>query len=236
MSENFENRNEEENPIDERVWVAEEYLKKIEKDNGISQEIIAESLERLKRPLKRVDYKDFGEAEVKAENSEFSFSYILPSDQLKDEVDKYVFFKRLNDLCPDKPLELQDWRKLENMTFQVEDKKVSLLELLPENYNIIFNPSSEIFHGSVTDRNIYILGDITAPISIVTLLHEIGHIYDYKNSEKRSDNPQIEFGLHKETAETIRKERAASAFALKAMRPFLRKPQLKADVINFLEN
>lgn len=79
------------------------------------------------------------------------------------------------------------------------------------------------------------MGDITSPRSIVTILHEIGHVFDYRNIDSKGVEKLVTDHRHSRLAETLRKERSASAFAIKAIKPYLVHLGIKTDIINFLK-
>ena len=72
-------------------------------------------------------------------------------------------------------------------------------------------------------------GDITAPSTIVTLLHEIGHIKTPEEKlevASKKDGDRFHF-----LAERLQSERMANAFVLKHIRSFINDKRLKDDIL-----
>jgi len=213
---------------------AEDYLKRVAiKDNNISEKDLQESLDRLSKLLGKVDYKDADSVEVSDGNVEFGFSYSAPEKELNLGIERYAS-KYSSDVDFNKDyFNVENWKKLTSLSFQSGDVKKDLLAFLPENYSVVFCPTKEYSHGAVDSSCIYILGDMATPRSIITLLHEMGHIFDYMNKDRVQIGGSL---LHHGAAESVRRERTASAFVFRVMRPFLKDAQIKGDVINLLKN
>ena len=126
------------------------------------------------------------------------------------------------------------YRRAEHIVFEHENRKYDLTEVIPETYKIFVDRQSRAKYGSVDTRgNVFIYGDITTPKMVLILLHEIGHVVDNSRPGSRDvafDHPNADIALE------IRSERAASAFALKFMRPFIRDTQERKDVVNLLKH
>ncbi len=228
------------------VWSAEKYLKRtaMRKNEDTSEETlerVEEAIARLGKPLAEVKYQETGEVEVNANDAQFKFSYSLLDEENKRWIDNFTGGKMARNVDKEDFIKNADnWRSLDNLIFQVEGKEKNVLNSLPKNSSVFFCPSMEYAHGAAVDiyfadkYHIYIVGDITTPRSLVTLMHEIGHVFDYENHRKKGS--PIKGSYHHQTAEKIRRERAASAFALKMMRPFFKNKQFKEDAITFLKN
>jgi hypothetical protein len=86
-------------------------------------------------------------------------------------------------------------------------------------------------------RNICVIGDFAAPITLITLLHEIGHAWDFENLDKMNAERMVTDHMHANEAERLREERTASGFALKAIRPFFKTGNiLRKDALAFLKH
>lgn len=220
----------------------DDYLKRIElKDRDTSETEIEESLLRLSVPLQHVEYRESDTVEVTSDRVNFRFSYSLPNDFLVTGIKRYMR-ETLKEAQIDGPKrnqeESKNWRKLDRLSFSLGETEVDLLSILPSGYNILFCPKSSEFNGAIYlgYKKIYILGDITAPRSLITLLHEIGHIFDIENSEKPDAKTFLAQAENKDIALKLKGERGASAFAFKILRPFIIDSQFRRDVVNFLRN
>ncbi|MFH1233094.1 MAG: hypothetical protein V1649_00360 [Patescibacteria group bacterium] len=236
------------------------------KNEAVKEEIVKESVDRLKVPLKKIKYKKSDKVEVISNKINFNFSYsqidqideklkskidIYAKQKLKESAeaeiegvsDKFFIIKE-----PDKSfiIDLNNWKKLDSLIFKVGEEKKDVFDSLPKNSKIFFCPTKEYFSGQTSSdyenecweneqHAIYIIGDIACPCSIIILMHEMGHIFDMEN-KKTNKLHSLGLNCHYLTAEIIRRERTASAFAFKVMNPFLKDKQLKQDVINYLKN
>jgi hypothetical protein len=212
----------------------DEYLKKVEPKDDEDDFIPADELskivptllssERLNGPFRHIEYKDADTIDVPNDKIDFRFAYSIPGEKLKSCV-----AKQYGD--PDR------WRMLDNIIFKSNGADVDLIGVLPTGYNVLFCPEHQRFHGAVSlnDKIIYIFGDIATPKSLLTLLHEMGHAFDEEESRK-ADRAKIDSSkINYRIAEEVRSERAATAFALRILRPFLKDQKFKIDAINFLK-
>ena len=250
---NFE-QNSQEDSVKSDVWSPEKYLKRTAfRDKAVTEEVVEKSLSRLnvslpEKTIESSEDEDFI-VEVDAGDIKYNYSYSEAPKAAKSGITKYI---------EDRATGLQEnpwkknlignpnsWLKLDSLVFETGEIKKDVFASLPKNTEIFFYPAIDYFHGGMfwshsendSKYSIYIIGDMNCPRSIVTLMHEIGHIFDAENQRSGKESPLKEKqGIyHYDTAEKIRKERAASAFALKVMKPFLKDKQLGEDVINFLE-
>ncbi len=227
----------------------EEYLKRTAfKEKEISEEIIEESLKRLSVSLKEIKYQESDTVEIATNEVKFKFSYSpVKEEESKTEINRYVNKKYTG--LEGEPFEpfianLSNWRKLDSLTFYIRGEEKDVFSSLPKNSVIVFCPTTEHFHGVANSTHnlltkeskyqISIIGDMSCPRSIITLLHEMGHVFDEEN-KKKGYSSAIKEGYHYVTAEKIRRERTASAFAFKVMKPFLKNDQFKQDAINYLK-
>ena len=224
-----------------------EYLEKKLRDGEHSDGELRESLKRLSVPLKSIDYKEDGEVEVNTNEMSFSFTFSDIEKGDFDDVEDYINKQEKGVINGTDEAEKEKYKRIIKFVFQKDNYKKDIFDSLPTGTKIFFCPTEGIFHGSVMSdeqlsggkksrHRIFIIGDMSTPRSIMTLLHEMGHIFDYKNLEKFGIPSQMEKGTHSETAERLRRERVASAFAFKMARPFLTNRQLRRDALAFLKN
>ncbi|MCX6720921.1 MAG: hypothetical protein NTW11_03910 [Candidatus Staskawiczbacteria bacterium] len=192
---------------------------------------IKESLGRLDKPLAEVKYNDEGEVRINNDNINFRFVYSRVDEDKRDGIEEYLskipHKKQQNDIG--------NWRNLDQMFFNIDGADVNLLDVLPNGYKVLFCPEPGTIHGATDEKDkvIKVLGDIVTPRAIIIMLHEIGHTIDLANENR------LKFDLSKknyDVAEMIRRERTATAFAFKALKPFLKDQQFKNDVVNYLKN
>ncbi|MCR4311193.1 MAG: hypothetical protein NUV54_01310, partial [Candidatus Taylorbacteria bacterium] len=137
------------------------------------------------------------------------------------------------------PPEFQDfhnWREVDSLEIAgTNGQKVDIFDIMPERYNIFFTDSERQHNGAVHEwyKSIYLMGgDFAAPIRLLTLLHEIGHMWDKKNVDAGRVQPIVE-GRHHDLAEQLRQERAAAAFVLKIVRSVTASgDQLREDAVD----
>jgi uncharacterized protein (UPF0335 family) len=134
---------------------------------------------------------------------------------------------------------------IEKLSVAFGNERVNLLDILADGSQIIVWPESDGETGNTLHpdekgvSHISIQGEIDNPKMFAVLLHEIGHNIDdnkvralgmsgfLKEIEEGKENADI--------AEEIRRERAATGFALKVMRPFLKDKTQRKDMVNFLK-
>jgi len=69
----------------------------------------------------------------------------------------------------------------------------------------------------------------------VTLLHEVGHVFDQENLEKLGVESLVK-GWNAHLGEKLRSERSASAFAFKVIKSVIPEGQLRNDARTFLKS
>jgi len=220
------------------IFDSEKYVKKAEGyDPSLStSEEMQASLAKLEKPLGDVEYAERGNTTVNTEGLQVNLSYSPLDEKLKSNVLSYINreMKGNNELVD--PFK---WKVLDSMEFITKDSQVNMVDVLPNDYKIVFCPTSlDTNNGSVniSEKVIYIFGDIVTPLSVITLLHEIGHIFDHKNLEKAGVDKLTTDHMFSNEAERLRKERTASAFAIKAMKPYFKLLGIKTDSINYLKD
>jgi hypothetical protein len=210
-------------PID-----SDKYLEKIKKTNfDIPEQEIEASLLRLSKPFDSITATING-IEIDYENIKIDIEY-KPHTYLRDG-ETYIS---------------SEMKVVDTFMIKTEDKEFNLLSILPSGIRIIVQ-SSEKETGAILNvdgiSEISIAGEIDSPKMIAVLLHEIGHIFDEeKLGELGIKGYDAQFkGLmddkeNADIAEEIRKERIANAFALKVLRPFMKNPIVKMDMLNLLK-
>lgn len=218
---------------------SENILKKIEHTgDSLPGTSIEESINRLKHSSKQIEYGSSGSEDIKSEEFDYHFSYSAiegePNPSLKTYID-YLKHK-LGDIS-DPASEVESWRRLNSLSIHINDQEIDVLKILPENADIFFCPNSAIDNGIAfkDSRTVAVLGDIASPITFVILLHEMGHIIDYGKLDELGIDKMVDSHPDSDQAENLRSERVASAFALKAIRPYIKDETMRHDVVNYLK-
>lgn len=236
-----------EQPAKAHLFDPEDYLEKkaLWKDKAVSEEVLKASLERLSVPVEKVEYQESGNIHISTEKISFSFGFSPPNSEMKMGISEYVNSRFTDDEIKKGYLDLDNWRQLNSLDFDARADKGNILSYLGPDSKIMFCPTTEDSHGQIRYSNysdgssscdIYIVGDMASLRSIITLLHEMGHFFDYEEMKKQNLKSRMKEDWHSKNAEQIRKERSASAFALKWMLPFLKNKQFKEDAVNFLKH
>jgi len=211
--------------------------------------IFKKAPEDLTKRLTDSKIGDNGELNFEKKGLHFNFKY-----RTFEDTDPYVQWKIAQGI--EKP---GYWKILENLTIKDSTQKLELEEYL-KLYNVRFSEEADEHHFNPADRKIIEMGNILTPRSILELLHEIGH-FVYRDSLKES-NPQkfkelkkaslffindidnnLRFSIDKKQLEQLcglklEEERNAWAFALKKLKPFIKKDGLftKEDILNYIHN
>jgi len=211
-------------PID-----SEKYLEKIK---GVDFEIpfaeIEGSLSRLGEPFSSISTTENG------------IDIIYEGIKISIEYKSYTYVKDGEKYTSDA------LKEIDKFAIKTEDKEFDLFSILPPGTRVIFQSGSEKSTGSIINIDgvdeISIAGEINSPKMVAVLLHEVGHIIDMEKIKelglKGYEAEVIGLMDNKENAdiaEEIRKERIANAFALKVLRPFLRNPEIRKDMLNLLK-
>jgi hypothetical protein len=217
---------------------AGQYLRRIESEKGkLPESEIAATIARLKIPFREVVYGEQGAERIETDHFAFEFSYShLERTEQKEEVERRLARNGINDQFDfGSPA---NWRKLNGLVFESKNgQRIDLFEKLPADSEILFCPTNKEFHGSVdsSTAKIHILGNLATSISLITLLHEVGHVFDRRNLEKLGMESMME-GRDSTLGEKLRKERSASAFAFKVIKSIIPEGQLRTDARIFLKN
>jgi len=205
-----------------------------------SDEEISAVIDRLREPLASVSYADSGELKVEKGEHTIEAAYVSLEQADKEPVGRYIQHLLEKGVRPENASAKVDlWKKLTKLRYSTKGQEFDVLAIMPAGSRIFFCPTeTEFVTGGVSSRQnvAWIVGDVAAPASLITLLHEVGHTVDDKNLLEQGVESLVVPGENADVAEQVRKERMASAFALKVMRPFLDDAELRNDVITFLED
>lgn len=215
---------------------SEAYLGKLRQtEGGVSHEAVQDSIKRLAVPFGHVDYKENDDVSIETKKLSLSFSCSSLDDETK---------KKMAQLFVDsdrRGMNIDDLRQLDSFDFRSLKDQIDLANLLPPDYKVVFLSSvdgSADGFASPTSKIVYVGARVETPLAIATLLHELGHVDDFKEMEKAGIDPTErppEYGVVREV-ETLRRERVANAFAIKKLKPFIRAGTfVKDDIINFLK-
>lgn len=213
---------------------------------------VSELLDRLNTPAVEVKYGESGSVDVATDSYEYSFSYQPVAEELMRRVEEYVGSLQFKDwrnegVAPDRESLLpESWKQLTSLKFRTADgqNEFNIADIAPEHAGIFFYPSSKNHNAAMLSeslvlksKSIHILGgDLAAPISILLLLHEVGHLWDSVNVKSGKAKP-VEQGEHSDLKETLRKERMANVFALKVVRLFTKPGDpFREDALKYLKH
>ncbi len=225
-------------PRDQQMLSVSRHLERaVNEKSSITDEEIAQALDRLNEPLVNENDEPYVSADIvslteEEENDESEAG-------LMDFLHRFKIAHR-DELIPEHVLNVQNWKKIVDMSIRLvdSDREMSIRDIVPKEYKIYYVESDRFINAMIVDKDvsIYLIGGrITAPITVLSLLHEIGHGWDFANVEQGAAT-QIEGVENSRIAETLRKERVANAFALKAARSFTRQgDQLRKDAITWLK-
>jgi hypothetical protein len=131
-----------------------------------------------------------------------------------------------------------NYRKLNKFVMQdlKTKEKLDILEDVPSEFSFVFMPDypEYIGHVSYSYKGSVVLGNILTLRGIIISLHEIGHFVDLNDDENKEGPFKIsaeQAKTEEELAEVLRSERAASAYALKKIKPFLDEDCFPKDLV-----
>lgn len=221
-----------------QLFSSDSLLKKAEKNNEIEypQETI-DTVERLKKPFENVKTPD-GKIDIDIEGQALHVELANVDEDDAENIEKFV--SRIIDRNNyDPSIEL---KKIDRLSFKKADGEFDVFSLLPPEYVIYYYPvasTNVIEHdGSLNNsrKAICIAGDICSPLTLAILFHEMGHVVDFKRLEKLGVESLVTPHEYQRHAETLRKEKTASAFAISLMRQHLKDKTLKKDIVSFLKD
>lgn len=195
---------------------------------------LQQAVERLKQPLAELNYNSGERQTFEIDGNIVSAQFravpveLLP--QFKTVARKYLGGGEASDFPEEH--DNNNWRRLSYFALQEGDSQNSGENILPEQYIFLINPTTE-YTGGLTlkgENMVLIGGDMTAPSTIITLLHEIGHI---RTPEEKLEVASKKDGdrLHHYLAVRLQLERMANAFVLKHIRSFVNDKRLKDDIL-----
>lgn len=182
------------------------------------------SSNELYKPADNVDYQRKGTVESSFGNSRLNFSY--------GPVDKLPF--HFHNFVAQAGGAKENLRVLNDLTISDgQGHNLDLKSLLPKNGKAYIDPfykNAEIAEKSLSDRvtgNVVVFGDPTAPSTVLTLFHELGHLQEPgETDEDVQKNERALYGKRSNPSDAVhvlQKERNAWAFALRMSRPFISK-------------
>lgn len=203
----------------------ENLLSKIDKMEEISEAVLAASQERLNTPIKKIEYGESGVIDIESGRWEMHAEYSSPAE-------KVTWHFGVNKGSEDRQ------KKVEKLVVTLNDKEIDVLKLLPSDTEIFIIPEEEHIGGLVhKGQKIFIWGDLAKPHTLVILAHEIGHIIDIErltNAGLLGTFTSLDEHEYSEEAAVLRRERVATAFAFRILRPILNSDQ-RRDVFNMLK-
>lgn len=211
----------------EDFQTSEHILRRIDRLEDAPEIRIDSAAGRLSIPLAKVEYGERGEINLEGGKWKLHFVYEPSSETTVD-----------------KNGDGGEWRVVSVANIETPTGNVDLLQLLPAGRKMYLTPlphkgTRYWRHGEVRhERGVFLWGDISEPLMLAILLHEMGHVIDIDQLEKKGMLGLItKIDDHEYSAEAavLRRERVASAFALKVMRPFLT-PQQRQDMLLYLKN
>jgi len=204
---------------------SEEYIKKVEETEfKVTGDELEESVARVSRPFRSLKITEDG-VEINERDFRIKIEY-GPHIYLRDGEEHVEKSSKI----------------IISLIIESHDGLFNLLDILPQGTKIIVYPDSDREHGHVTYsdergiRDIVIQGQINSPKMIAILLHEIGHVVDFDNLSKFGLEKGVDEGSNSDIAEEIRRERVATAFTLRLLKPFLVEKTTRQDMLNFLKH
>lgn len=221
-----------------QLFSSESLLKKAEKNNEIeySQETI-DTVERLKKPFENVRTAD-EKIDINIEGQILHVEFLPVDEGDTEDIANFT-----HDLISQNKYDPSiEFKKIHTLSFKNDDGEFDVLSLIPREYIIYYYPTNSTniieYDGSVDGnrRAIYIAGDICSPLTLAILFHEMGHVVDFGRLEKLGVRSLVTPHEYHEHAETLRKEKSASAFAISLMRQHMKDEAMKKDVVSFLKD
>jgi hypothetical protein len=229
-----------------KIFNSEQYLKK-NKPNDLesdTDERILASIKELCEPLYDVAYDNCGEVKIGKDEESINFSFDFIDEEIKHILRSYFELGGANkDYISDR-LDTKQWRLLNEYTIEnttdSETASLDILKLVSPGYKILFFPQKEFVNAcainSPNHKLVLFVGDMSAPVAPIVLLHEIGHVVDFNNLEEAKTDKFVTDSPYSPEAEKLRKERTATALALKTLRPLFKNSTIvnKQKTMDFL--
>ena len=172
-------------------------------------------IDAMSAPWGETKYQDNGIVDVEHKNLHLRFEYAAVPHEVSS-----AFSER--------GLQEHDFFEVSNLTIQDVENDVErkMDEVLPPDFSVYFTLSEageETCYVVIEDKRIVLFGDPSSPRILLSLFHEIGHIYEQKNEKKFApeeyqDRKSVDVTS---IAKRVHSERDAWAFALKYLRPIL---------------
>lgn len=222
------------------------YLKKkLEKPGEITEGEV-DLLSKMQTPLVEIKYWNNDEFEIKKGDLSFKIKYgkdgleevaeIFAKIRVEDENRKSKI-KRTEEVVSERKEDIknrvmEEYVRLEKYELDNGVEKMDLLGIFPSNYKdrIIFKYDPSNFNGEIHlgPDFVEITGNLLAPETVMTILHEAGHAWSNVEDEIETfDKYDAGEGVSEKEGEVIlREERNANAFALRAIGPFKKSFQI----------
>ncbi|MES2060060.1 MAG: hypothetical protein V4438_03455 [Patescibacteria group bacterium] len=207
----------------------EQYLRKVQNTNlDIDPEVLNASLERLNKPFENIIRDENDNVEIKIGNSEIKIAY-----------SPYVF--GANETGTQNPIVSNSKKIISVLRVRTDKIDTDLVSLIPKESKIIEVDMNE-FTGHTLSLNqsdvkdIAIYNRLESLHALVILLHEMGHIVDEEKLKKMGICDSIDEHPNSDLALLIRKERVASAFAIRTIRSIVKDKTQISDVVNLLKH
>lgn len=218
-----------------QLFSSESLLRKAKKleEQGVSEKT-TDAIGRLIKPFESVESGD-GIFDIDIEGQTLHVEFV-PNDIHFEDIE--FFGDHFDDIPED---HYGFFERIQSLKFKTNDTEIDLFSLLPSGYKILYYPSATdaLYHDGAArlDRKIIcIVGDICTPLTIVILLHEMGHVVDYVRLKELGIDEMVTPHEYKDHAEKLRTEAAASAFAISAVHRYSKNVSQRNDAVNFLKN
>lgn len=199
-----------------------------------SSQEVADVVKRLKKPFESVESGD-GIIDIDIEGQVLHVE-LVPNDIHFEDTE--LFGYHFDDI-PEEHFSF--FKRIQSLKFRTNNTEIDLFSLLPPGYKILYYPSATdaLDHdGAMSPERkvIGVVGDIRTPLTIIILLHEMGHAVDEARLEKFGVDTLVTSHEYKDHAEKLRMETAASAFAVSVMRRYMKDVLRRSDIVSFLKN
>lgn len=218
----------------------------VKETSNLREKGLLEGIEqRIFEPLFEVNYQEDSQFIVNKDGNEMRFKKTNIDLQDEELIQSYIEQKNTNtekDESIPNYFDINNWCAIGDLIYKIGETELDIFGFLPEGYKIMFCPvDKETYHGSLHYRakRIYIIGDISSLGSIITILHEVGHVKDFEKLKELKSSSLVfsNNANEKFAAEVLRKEREASLFALRKMWRELKKDEkTKKDILLYLKN
>jgi hypothetical protein len=228
---------------EQKIFNTERYLDKAYQSKKDDHEELNATTERLSTPFGRIDYKENDSVELSTKEFQLKFEYAQMDEESRKNVQEFLErIKEHHDYVEDKFLDIDEWREIGQLEVDFKkgnENKIDFQKIMPSDYKIFFFPNEKMINGwhNGESKSIYIIGSMASPITLITILHEIGHGWDDKKTAEIGEDKLFTDNKHIDSAKRLRQERYATAFALKAIKPFFDRGNiLRKDALAFLKN